>query len=65
MSAVTDAVIDEVTAWQSQPLETSYAIPLASDFINRLAHKISDSLTLDNLFRTTSTCGQSLTAAPS
>lgn len=38
MSAVTDAVIDEVTAWQSQPLETSYAIV----FFDSLRVKVRD-----------------------
>ena len=38
VSAVTDSVIDEVTAWQSRPLETSYAIV----FFDALRVKVRD-----------------------
>lgn len=38
VSAVTDAVIDEVTAWQARPLESSYAIV----FFDALRVKIRD-----------------------
>jgi len=38
VSAVTDSVIDEVTAWQSRPLESSYAIV----FFDALRVKIRD-----------------------
>jgi len=38
VSAVTDAVIDEVTAWQSRPLEPTYAIV----FFDALRVKIRD-----------------------
>ena len=38
VSAVTDAVIDEVTAWQSRPLESAYAIV----FFDALRVKIRD-----------------------
>jgi transposase-like protein len=38
VSAVTDSVIDEVTAWQARPLESSYAIV----FFDALRVKIRD-----------------------
>ena len=38
VSAVTDSVIDEVTAWQNRPLETSYAIV----FFDALRVKVRD-----------------------